>query len=257
MTAFKEICAFQEMFISLVKRDLRGRYKGSLLGFMWSFLNPLAMMCIYAIVFPVVFGVKEKNYFMFIFVTLMPWQYFNNAVIIGTNSIIANGNLVKKIYFPRIILPLATSISNLCTYFITCAIQFAALILTGIGLNSSIIYFPLVIFVELLFVTAMCILVSALTVFFRDLEHIMTIFFQALFFVTPVLYGVKTIPRNISFILNLNPITPIILAYRDILYYGKTPNLLAIFAVMIFSVVLLSLSIFVFDKLQRGFAEEL
>jgi len=122
-----ELYAYREMLISLVRKDLRTRYRGSFLGFLWTFINPLMMLVVYSIVFSYVFRVQEKNYSMFLFVALLPWTFFQSALMSCTTSITGGGGLIKKIYFPRIILPLSMATAAFMNYFYGMFVVFAAL----------------------------------------------------------------------------------------------------------------------------------
>lgn len=253
----REVLTYKEMLISSVKKDLRSRYRGSVLGFLWTFINPLMQLVIYSVVFPYLLKMKEENYPMYIFVGLLPWIYFTSSIQISTTCIVGNANLVKKIYFPRMILPISVSTTGLMNYIFGLIIVFPALLITGIHLTPYALFLPVVMLVNYLFTTGVCMLLSALYVFFRDLEHIISIVTQAWFYLTPIVYSLKIFPDYAQAILRFNPMTQFVMAYRNILMYGQFPSALGFSCVTVLSIAVFFFGAFVFSKLQKSFAEEL
>lgn len=253
----REVFRYKEMLISSVKKDLRSRYRGSFLGFLWTFINPLMQLIIYSIVFPYLLRMQEDNYPMFIFVGLLPWIYFTSSIAIATTNIVANGNLVKKIYFPRMILPIGVSTTGLMNYLFGLIITFPALIITGVKITPYVLFLPVVMLVNYLFVTGFCLALSAMYVFFRDLEHIVNIITMAWFYLTPIVYNLKIFPDYAQVLLSFNPMTQFVNAYRNVLMYGKPPALVGFGSVTVLSIGVFFLGAFIFSKLQRTFAEEI
>lgn len=257
LTIIKDIYQYREMLKSLVSKDLRTRYKGSILGFFWTFLNPLLMLTVYTVLFSTIMRMGINNYAMFLFVALLPWLFFANTLQGSTMIIIANAGLVKKIYFPVEVLPLSIVLGNLFNYLLSLLIMIPALYFFKIPLTWAVIYFPLILLIQLIFTLALTLLLSALNVYFRDIEHVISIFLMAWFYLTPVIYPVSLVPKNYLNLFYLNPLSSIILAYRDIFFYGKTPNLTKLGFVALFSALLLVGAIIIFNHIKRGFAEEI
>ena len=253
----REVIKYKEMLISSVKKDLRSRYRGSFLGFLWTFINPLMQLIIYSIVFPFLLKMKEPNYSMFVFVGLLPWIYFTSSLQISTTCIVGNGNLVKKIYFPRMILPISVSTTGMMNYIFGLVIVFPALLITGIKLTPYALFLPVIMLVNYLFTTGFCLFLSSAYVYFRDLEHIISIVMQAWFYLTPVVYSLKIFPDYAQRILKFNPMTQFVMAYRNVLMYGQLPSPLGFTCVTILSVAVFLFGASVFSKLQKSFAEEL
>lgn len=253
----KEVISYKEMLISSVKKDLRSRYRGSFLGFLWTFINPLMQLIIYSIVFPFLLKMQEENYPMFVFVGLLPWIYFTSSLQISTTCVVGNGNLVKKIYFPRMILPISVSTTGLMNYIFGLVIVFPALLITGVKLTPYVLFLPVVMLVNYLFTTGFCLALSSLYVFFRDLEHIVGIVTMAWFYLTPIVFSLKIFPEYAQKLLSLNPMTQFVNAYRNVLMYGKLPSPLGFSAVTVLSIVIFFVGALIFSKLQRTFAEEL
>ena len=255
----KEIWAYREMIASFVRRDLRGRYKGSVLGFLWTFINPLLQLLVYTIVFSTILKSGIDDYYLHLFVALIPWIFFSSSVLGGAVSILAQKDMVKKIYFPREVLPIFTVTTNfinmlLCFIVVLAVVLFSGRIPDPLGLLCLIPVFA----VEYLLSLGMAFFVSAVTVYLRDMEHILGILMMAWQYLTPVLYNLDTIsdPR-VRFIFNLNPMTPIIEAYRDILYWCKVPNMANLLWALALGVAVLVVGWITFAKLKRRFAEEL
>ena len=253
----REVITYKEMLISSVKKDLRSRYRGSFLGFLWTFINPLMQLVIYSIVFPFLLRMKEPHYSMFVFVGLLPWIYFVSSIQMSTTCVVGNANLVKKIYFPRMILPISVSTTGMMNYLFGLVIVFPALLITGVKLTPYALFLPVVMLVNYLFTTGFCLLLSGAYVFFRDLEHIISIVTMGWFYLTPVVFSLKIFPEYVQTILKFNPMTQFVMAYRNVLMYGQFPSPLGFSCVTILSVAIFFFGAFVFSKLQKSFAEEL
>lgn len=253
----KELYRYREMLKSLVRKDLRTRYKGSALGFLWTFVNPLLQLVVYTIVFSTVMRINIDKFYMFLFVGLIPWIFFANSLQVSAGAILSNKNLVKKIYFPREILPLSVVTSGLMNLLFSFIIVFVALIISKIGIAKAIVYLPIVIMVEYVFTLGLSFLVSALNVYFRDLEHILGILIMGWFYFTPLIFPVEMIPNEYLKYFFLNPMTPIIVSFKDILYYGKAPDLTMLGISLLMSLLLTIFSFNVFKVLQKNFAEEI
>ncbi|MBC2581574.1 ABC transporter permease [Clostridium sp. DJ247] len=253
----KQLFEYREMLNNLVRKDLRTRYKGSVLGFLWTFVNPLLQLVVYTIVFSTVMRMNIEKYPMFLFVALLPWIFFANSIQFSAGIIISNKDLVKKIYFPREVLPIALVNSGLMNLLFGFMIVFPALLISRIHLTYALIALPLVILVEYILTLAFSMLFSCLNVYFRDLEHILGIFIMAWFYLTPIVFPVEMVPKKYLNFFFLNPMTVIINSFRDILYYGKLPDIKALLITLITGLLMLIFSYSIFKKLQRNFAEEI
>lgn len=254
----KEVFSYREMINAFIRRDLRGRYKGSVLGFLWTFINPLLQLCVYSVVFSLVLRVDRPKYYLFLFVALIPWIFFSSSVQGGSACIIAYKDMVKKIYFPREVLPIATVTTNFVNMLFCFIVIFGVVIFSGTPLNFLALLCLIPVFlVEYILALGMAFLVSALTVYLRDLEHILGIVLMAWQYLTPVLYDYEMVPEQFRTVFSLNPMTPIISAYRDILYYSKVPNLTTLISALAMGLAVLIIGWIAFSKLKRRFAEEL
>jgi lipopolysaccharide transport system permease protein len=257
LSDFKEIINYREMLFSIVRRDLRSRYKGSFLGFLWTFINPLLQLIVYSIVFPYVLRINIENYTMFLFVALLPWIFFTSSVQGATTSIVVGGNLVKKIYFPRVILPLAVVCTNLMNYIYGLIIIFCALLFTGVDLTFQIFWLPLIILIEFIFIFGLALIFSALYVKLRDIEHIVGVLTFVWFYLTPVVFPITIFPEPLVKIVNLNPMVSIIESFRNILLYGKPPEWGYLSYALISGIILMVIGVIIFRKCEKTFAEDL
>lgn len=258
MKHIKEIYDYRQMIFSLVKKDLRGRYKGSVLGFLWTFINPLLQLVVYTFVFSIVLPNNIEKFYLYLFVGLIPWLFFSGSLTGGSVSILNQKDMVKKIYFPREIMPISFVTSSFVNMLFCFIVIFAVVILSGVRLSiRGLLCLPVVMIVEYVMALGAAMLTSALTVYFRDLEYILGIITMAWMYLTPVVYSMDMIPEGLRPIFNINPMTPVIIAYRDILYSGQVPHLGTLIQGFILGILVLAIGCLVFNKLQRGFAEEL
>jgi ABC-2 type transport system permease protein len=251
-----EIYEYRQMIFSLVKKDLRGRYKGSILGFFWTFLNPLLQLCVFTLVFSIIMKASYEQYYLFLFVALVPWMFFASSVQDGSTSILREKDMVKKIYFPREVLPIATVTSGFINMLLTFIVIFVVLIFSGRGINFlALLCLPVVMIVQYVLCLGIALIVASLTVYLRDLQYILGILTMALQYMTPVMYGSDMVPDWALPIFNLNPLTPIIAIYRQILYYKQVPGLSSLAEAFVVGIVFIIIGEILFKKLQKGFAE--
>ena len=256
MNIFKRLYQYRELLKSNVKKDIRGKYKGSFLGVLWSFINPLLTVIVYAIVFPYILRVKQENYLIFLIVGVIPWTFVTNVVVQGTRSILDNAEIIKKVYFPREILPISVATSGLVNFLISCIIIFVFVIFSGIGLSKYVLLLPLIALIQYLLLLGIIFITSGINIYMRDLEFIMNFFMNLLFYATPIIYSVDMFPLKYRWILKINPLANIITAYRDIIFYKQMPDVITVTFTLIFSVMLVSIGYIIFRKVEKGFAEE-
>ncbi len=256
---FKELYQYRELLKSNVKKDIRGKYKGSFLGILWSFINPLLTALVYAIVFPFILKSSEPNYVTFLIIGILPWTFFTTVISQGTFCVLANAGIIKKVYFPREILPISVATSGLVNFLISCIIIFLFLLFTGIGFSSYILWLPFIILVQYLLSLGIIFITSAINVYIRDAEYIINFIVQMLFYATPILYKADTFEKSsiISIIIKCNPMATIITSYRDVLFYKTGPEIQPLLIVFAFSLILVIFGYQIFKKLEKGFAEEI
>ena len=258
MKHLKELYDYREMIYSLVRQDLRGRYKGSVLGFLWTFINPLLIDIRIAFVFSIVMPNNIEKFYLYLFVGLVPWLFFSGSMTGGAACIMAQKDMVKKIYFPREVMPISYVTSGFVNMLFSFIVIFVVILFSGIGVNPlAWLCLPIVMIVEYIMALGGAMVTSALTVYFRDLEYILGIVTMAWMYLTPVVYSIDMVPERLRPLLNFNPMTPVINAYREILYYKQFPELRNLAWAFVLGLIVLAIGILVFNKLQKGFAEEL
>ena len=257
MNFFRSLYEYRELLKTSISKDVRGKYKNSVLGVIWSFLNPLLQIAVYAIVFPLIMRSNLPNYTVFLCCGLIPWNFFSTATSRTSFTMIENGNIIKKVYFPREILPLSVVTSEAINFIISTIIILAFVLGYGMGLSKYIIFYPLILIVQYFLLIGISFIVSSVTVYFRDLQHFIGIALQLLFYATPIVYAPDSIPQNFQWILQFNPMTYIINGYRDIFYYQQTPDFTSLGIVLVISLGLSIVGYFIFHKLQKRFAEEM
>lgn len=260
----KKLLSYRELIISLTRKELKVKYRGSVLGFLWSLLNPILTMLVYSFVFSIVLRGGVEEFAIFLLCALLPFNFLQNSVNYGTGSIVSNGNLVNKIYFPREILPLSVVFSNLVNYMFELIALFIVLAFLGYKFYIFLYLLPILIIVQFFLVAGMTFLVSALNVFFRDLQHLMTIVMMVWFFGTPIIYPLAMVPERFQIYFKyINPMTIYSTYYRNIFYYVKFPenagfpSVLETVTALGITMLVFFIGYFVFKKLEPRFAEEI
>jgi ABC-type polysaccharide/polyol phosphate export permease len=252
---------YRALIHSLVARELKARYRGSVLGFFWSFINPLLLLLVYSFVFkyimPGSFKGIEEHYELFLFCGILPWTWFSSSLLESSGVLISGGNLIKKVLFPAEILPIVTVLANMVHFFFGLTILAGFLIWFQRPLNmGELALFPVVILVQLILTMGLALMLSALTVHFRDIRDILGNLMTFWFFATPIIYPYYQLQDQIR-ILNLNPFTHLAITYQEILFFeGPVGHWKWLVALGVVSVGCFLAGYFVFDRLRDTFAEE-
>lgn len=257
MKVFKNLYEYRELLKTSIQKDVRGKYKKSFFGVLWSFLNPLLQIAVYAFVFGTILNANEDNYAVFICCGLIPWIMFSSSINRSSFVMVENANILKKVYFPREILPISVVTSETVNFLISSLIIVCFVLITGLGISWTWIFFPVILLVLYLFLIAASLFISSITVYFRDLQHFVGVFLQLLFYATPIAYSAARVPESFSWVIKLNPISYVIEGFRDIFIFHTIPNMQGLLLVGGISIILCIIGYWVFSKLQKGFAEEL
>jgi ABC-type polysaccharide/polyol phosphate export permease len=252
---------YRGLIHSLVARELKARYRGSVLGFFWSFFNPLLLLLVYTFVFNHVLEQRNEYaqpYALFLFTGLLPWTWFSTSLNESAGVLISGGNLIKKVLFPAEILPIVSVLANMVHFLLGLPILAAFLLWAQKPLSpAELVWFPVVLLVQLVMTLGFALIISALTVHFRDIRDILSNLLTVWFFVTPIIYPWQQAPETIKPYLNLNPFMHLAVSYQEILFFegpfGHRNLLLLLGAI---SVVFFLFGYFVFDRLRDTFAEE-
>lgn len=257
MEVFKNLYNYRELLKTSVKKEVRSKYKNSFLGVMWSFLNPLLQIVVYAIIFSLILKNKQENYAIFLCCGIIPWTFFAIAINKSAFTLIENGNIIKKVYFPREIIPISVVTAETINFLISTLIIIGFTVIGGIGISKFILFYPIILGVQYVIILAFSFIVSSICVYFRDLQHFIGIILQLLFYAAPIVYSQDAIPTEYQWILKYNPMTYIINAYRDIFYYQKLVNFMPLIILFVIGILTCVVNYKIFYKLQKGFAEEL
>lgn len=265
-----DLSSSKELFVNLTLRELRSKYKRSVLGWTWSLLNPLTSLLIYGFVFAIIFGAKADkgdpsgldNFAMFLMCGLLPYNFLSNGLNGGMGALIGNGNLVKKVYFPREILVAASTASWLVSFLIELAVLAVALVFFG---NVLVLWIPMILVLvalEVVFVMGLALVLSTTAVYFRDLQHLLSIVLQMWFYSAPIVYSMTLVKENLDdgwqiTLYNLNPLTRFVEAFRDVMYDMRMPPLDELAYLLGLSVASLLVGLAVFSRLEGKLAEEL
>ena len=257
MNFFKNLYQYRELLKTSVKKEVRGKYKHSFLGVLWSFLYPLLQITVYAIVFPLIMKNNETNYTVFLCCALIPWIFFSTTINKSAFTMVENGNILKKVYFPREILPISVVTSEAVNFIISIVIILGFVLGYGLGLTKYVLFYPLIFLTQYLLLVGIALILSSLVVYVRDLQHFVGVFLQLMFYATPIAYNAKVIPQSYQWVMMLNPMAHIISGYRDIFYYQQMPDVIGILILLGISIVVCVVGYIIFCKLQKGFAEQL
>jgi ABC-type polysaccharide/polyol phosphate export permease len=266
-----ELWQYRELVRNLVIRDLKVRYRNSILGIFWSLFNPLLMMVVFTLVFTVMTPYSDvKKFPVFVLCAILPWNFFSASVIGSIRSIVDNAPLVTKVYFPREILPISIVLANLVNFLIALTVLFVLIFAFQIPLTKWALLLPAVIVVQLIFTVGFSLIMATANVFYRDTQIIMEVLMLAWFFVTPIFYSGEILPRDyviggihfdvFRWVNILNPMASIIANYRTILYGagngGSAPELYFFMRTLATSLTILALGALIFFRYSRAFGEE-
>jgi len=250
-----ELYSYRELIRALAEKEIKIKYKSAVLGWLWSLLNPLLLMVIFTVVFTVIIKIKIDNFPAFLLCALLPWFFMNFSLSAATTSIVDNSSLIKKTYFPHEVIPLSIVISNLFNFLISMGLLFIFLLFYRIYPSFSWIYLPLVVLLEIIFVTGICFACSALNTIYRDVKYAVELICLAWFYATPIFYPLSFVPGHIRPLFFLNPMTVFIAIFRDILLYGKTPSMMMLSLALAISVSFYFAGAIIFFKFKKVFAD--
>ena len=262
ISSLSHLLRYRALIRSLVARELTARYRGSVLGFFWSFVNPLLLLLIYSFIFTVVLerapGSGLEPYALFMFCGILPWTWFSSSLLESSNVLIAGGNLIRKVLFPSEVLPIVTVLAGLVHFCLGLLILAAAFIYFGHPVHAAdLLWLPLVMAVQLVLTLGLALVLSALTVHFRDIRDLLANLLTLWFFATPIIYPLSEAPEDVRRWLMFNPFTHLAIAYQEVLFidgpFRGGTRLLVIGAA---SLAVLAAGYFVFDRLRDTLAEE-
>ncbi len=255
---FQELHKYRALVWALVERHLYARYRGSALGMLWSFLNPLCLMAVYTLVFQYYIRFTEvENYTIFLFCGLLPWIWVTSALIEGSVAISGGGSLITKSLFPAHLLPAVTVFTSAIHYLLSLPLMFLFMLVAGVQIPTTIVIAPFIIFLQFSFLYGVVLFLSALNVQFRDVQHLVGNFLTLLFFLCPILYPREMVPESFQFTLIVNPFAAFTTVYQDVLLTGVIPGALEVSALLAWTALSLVLGVATYRFYSESFAEVL
>lgn len=253
---FREVWQFRALIWALVCRHLHARYRGSFFGFVWSFLNPLCLIAVYSLVFRYYIRMAEvDHYTLFLFTGLLPWIWFSSGLLEATGSISGGGHLITKALFPAHILPIVSVLTNLANFLFAVPLLLGVMLISGVIPTASLLFLPVVILVEAIFLMGLSLMLAALNVHYRDIQHILGNLITLWFFLCPILYPSRLVPEEIRFTLWFNPVAYFTEMYQGMFLDGVSPSLMLLAWSMVISTLSLLVGCLVFNRYRDEFAE--
>ena len=253
----RRLIYLRDLLRELVLRDMKLRYKGSVLGLAWSLLNPLAQLLVFGLVFSTILPLNIPNYTAFLFSGLLVWSWFQSSLFAATTVIVDGRSLIKRPGFPVALLPVVTVMANLVHFALALPVLLLFLLLTGLPLHGTALLLPLLIAIQFLLTLSIGYFLAAVHVTFRDTQHLVGVFLLLLFYLTPIFYDSSVIPASLQSIYRLNPLLHLLEAYRTILIDGRLPDFAMLAVVTAVSLALLLVGFRVFKRASYTFVEEL
>jgi ABC-type polysaccharide/polyol phosphate export permease len=252
-----DLFRYRDLLLNLVAAELRAKYRGSVLGFLWSLLNPLALIVIYSIAFRFIIRIPIERFPVFLVAGILPWTFFSGSAMASTISLMANAGLLKKVRFPREIVPASVVLFNLIQMALALVVFLPSLLLLTGHLPWTLVFYPLVLGLQAIFVIGVALALSVLTVAFRDLRHLTEVALTMLFWLTPIVYHVSMVPAAMRPMFAANPMAAFISAFQDITYWGRPPDAGNVLAMAGWAAASLLLGLTVFRRRALYVAEDL
>lgn len=250
---FQHLLNYIPLTKELVARDLKVKYRRSVLGYLWSLLNPLLMMCIMSYIFSTIFKSDIPNFPLYLICGQTLWNFFNESTSMAMNSVVANGALIKKVYIPKFIFPISRVLSS----FVTMSFSLAAILIVMLFTRATIYPTILLFWIPLVFLFLFCcgigLILAALATCFRDVTHLWGVATMAWMYMTPIFYDPGFLPENVRLTLSFNPMYHFLTIFRKLIVYGQMPDAGAWLTCIVASVISLVAGLLVFRKLQRNF----
>lgn len=253
MHYFENFRKFKPLLYELVKRDIKVKYRRSVLGLLWTVLNPLLMMCVLTIVFSNVFKFDIDNFPVYLLCGNILFSFFNEATTVAMSSILCNGPLIKKVYVPKYLFPLSKVLSSFVNLLSSLIALIIVVIFTGTKIHLSIVFSILPILYDFAFALGIGLVLSAFVVYFRDILHLYSVVLTVLMYLTPIFYPMSILPKGVYELVNANPITHFVQMLRECVLYGNIPTLSSNIYCIGVSFISLIIGIFVFWKCQDKF----
>jgi lipopolysaccharide transport system permease protein len=252
---FLDLYRHRFLIWQLVLRDIRARYRGSFFGFLWTFMNPLIQMLIYTLVFSFYMRINMEKYPAFLFCGLIPWTWVSSSVERGMHSIVHSGSLVTKAMLPPHVLPTTMNLSNFVNFIFTLPLLILFLLLFKVYPGLTIFFIVILFVIQFIMLQGVSLIVATLTVYFRDLLHVIPNLLLFIFFGTPIIYPLSMVPEKFRIFVLLNPFTPLIASYQNSLFFKNPPPLFYLLYSALWAIFLFILGVYLFEKFRDELPE--
>lgn len=257
LNVIRELWAYRVLIQTLVLRELKARYRGSTLGLLWTLLNPLLHMTIYALVFSVYMRIDMEHYAVFLLTGLLPWIWLSSSLTAGATSIVVEGQLLKKVFFPPQVLPAVSVIVNLLNFALGLPLLIVFLISAGLRPGLAVLALPLLVACQFAFTLGVCLVVATASVRYRDVPQILGHLLTFWFFLTPIIYPIEVVPEAFRPVLAVNPMTSFMSAYQLVLMEGALPTPATMVTIVVLSGAGLWLGSLAFERFRWVCVEEI
>jgi ABC-type polysaccharide/polyol phosphate export permease len=249
----RDILRYRELIWALALKDLKIRYKRSVLGFLWALLNPALQMIVYTLIFSTVMRMQIYHYAIFLLSALLPWTFISQSLSYAVESVVSNGDLIKKVAVSRIVFPLAAVVANMINLLLSIIPLALIVLVLHHPLYKTWLFLPVPLLAVLIFTAGACFLFATANVYYRDVSHIIQILLQLWFYVTPILYTLEIFPPQYQWLFKFNPVVYVINDFRLAVYYGQIPKLDSVIASFVCAFAALFIGFAVFRKYQSEF----
>lgn len=250
---FMKLYTYRSLLYQFIRRDFRAKYKRSVLGILWTVLNPLLTMLVLTVVFSTIFRFDIPNFPVYLLSGQVVFAFYSEATSMAMNSILGGGGMIKKVYIPKYILPISTVLSSLVNFLLSLIALLFVMLVTGVPFHWTILLVPIPILFILLFSMGIGLILSAAVVFFRDVNYLYGILLTALYYFTPIFYPISIIPDKFRFLISLNPMFHFVEYFRTVAIYGGIPSLWQNVVCLILAFISLAIGLYVFYKKQDRF----
>ncbi len=250
---FTDTLRYRQLIWALALKELKIRYKRSVLGFLWALLNPLLLMLVLSVVFSTIMTANIPHFAIFLLCVLLPWTFFSQSLTYAAESIVGNGDLIKKVSVPKLVFPVAAVVSNMINFVLSMIPLVLIVIAMRHPFHLTWFYLPVPLFALTIFTLGATFFFAAANVYYRDVAHILQVLLNVLFYVTPIIYSIDFIPAKDRWMLKLNPLQYMLNGFRLSVYYGLMPSAYSILACFVFAFAMLAFGFWIFQKHQDEF----
>lgn len=258
ITTVRSVFQYRELLKHLVLKDLKLKYRGSWLGFIWSLVNPLMMLVVYLVAFKYILGVRGPGFVFLLLLAILAWTFFASSLSMSAGGIVDNGALIKTVAFPRAVLPIASVFFNLAQYLLTAAVFIPLMLLLHRTPPAvPMLLFPLFLLLQVAFTIGLGLALATGTTFFRDIRHFLEIALSVMFWTTPIVYDFRAIPGAWQWLVLFSPLSPYVLAYQQMFYYREWPGQAVTIIAVVYALLSLAAGVALFSRYEREFSEQL